>query len=199
MHWRCQQNSVLPAEGHPPCRPIPDRARLRERFLGKNENMMRLGLSVCFIWFVVDQVTKWWIVTHLMHPPRVIPITSFFNIVLGRNTGVSFGLLGDASPWLLVAIAAAIVTMLLIWMRRAESRVSGVALGLISGGAAGNVVDRLRHGGVTDFLDFYLGEWHWPAFNMADVGVVCGAVLLLVESLIFENHVKRDGRDVSPG
>lgn len=161
--------------------------------------MMRLGLSIGFLWLLVDQTTKWWIVTYVMDPPRVIPVTSFFNIVLGRNTGVSFGLLGDASPWLLITVAAAVVAMLLVWMHRAESRIAAIAFGLISGGAVGNIVDRLRHGGVTDFLDFYIGEWHWPAFNMADVGIVCGAVLLLVQSLIFEKHMTRDACDVSRG
>jgi len=161
--------------------------------------MMRLGLSVSFVWFIVDQATKWWIITYVMDPPRVIPITRFFNIVLGRNTGVSFGLFGDVSPWLLVAVAAAIVAMLMTWMWRAETRMAAIAFGLVSGGAVGNVVDRLRHGGVTDFLDFYVGQWHWPAFNMADVGIVCGVALLLVQGLILERHVKRDACNVPRG
>jgi signal peptidase II len=147
--------------------------------------MIRLGLLAAISWFVVDQATKWWIVNHVMVPPRVIPVTDFFNIILGRNTGVSFGLLGGMSQWLLVALASAVLVMLLIWMSQATSRIVVLALGLIAGGAIGNIVDRLRLGGVTDFLDLYLGEWHWPAFNMADVGIVCGAGLLLAESVIF--------------
>lgn len=118
-----------------------------------------------------------------MDPPRVIPITGFFNLVLGRNTGVSFGLLGEARPWVLVAFATAVIVVLIIWMSRAENRLTAGALGLIVGGAVGNVLDRLRHG-VTDFLDFYVGQWHWPSFNMADVGIVCGAGLLLLESFL---------------
>ncbi len=147
--------------------------------------MIRLGLLAAISWFVVDQATKWWIVNHVMVPPRVIPVTDLFNIILGRNTGVSFGLLGGMSQWLLVALASAVLVMLLIWMSQATSRIVVLALGLIAGGAIGNIVDRLRLGGVTDFLDLYLGEWHWPAFNMADVGIVCGAGLLLAESVIF--------------
>lgn len=152
--------------------------------------MMRLGILVVSLWFLVDQVTKWWIMNYVMIPPQVIPVTSFFNIVLGRNTGVSFGLLGGLSQWLLVMAAAAVITMLLIWMSRAMSYLITLALGLIVGGALGNVVDRLRFGGVTDFLDFYLGDWHWPAFNMADVGIVCGAGLLLAESFLFGKGVE---------
>jgi signal peptidase II len=118
-----------------------------------------------------------------MDPPRVIPITGFFNLVLGRNTGVSVGLLGEARPRVLVAFATAVIVVLIIWMSRAENRLTAGALGLIVGGAVGNVLDRLRHG-VTDFLDFYVGQWHWPSFNMADVGIVCGAGLLLLESFL---------------
>lgn len=150
--------------------------------------LMRLGLLAAVSWFVVDQATKWWIMNYVMVPPRVIPVTDFFNIVLGRNTGVSFGLLGGLSQWLLVALASVVLVMLLIWMSRATSRLVGLAAGFIAGGAIGNMVDRLRLGGVTDFLDFYLGEWHWPAFNMADVGIVCGAGLLLAESVISERR-----------
>ena len=159
--------------------------------------MMRLGLLAALSWFVIDQASKWWIVNHVMVPPRIIPISGFFNIVLGRNTGVSFGLLGGASQWLLVAVAGAVLVMLLVWMSRATSRLVAVALGLIAGGAVGTVVDRLRLGGVTDFLDFYLGEWHWPAFNMADVGIVCGVGLLLAESFIFGKDVESSPRDAN--
>ena len=67
--------------------------------------MIRLGLLAAVSWFIVDQATKWWIVNHVMVPPRVIPVTDFFNIILGRNTGVSFGLFGGMSQWLLVALA----------------------------------------------------------------------------------------------
>ena len=144
--------------------------------------MLRPGFLVAFLWFVVDQTSKWWIANHVMDPPQVIPMTGFFNLVLGRNTGVSFGLFGDAPPWMLVAFTATAVLALFVWMSRAETRPTGIALGLIVGGAIGNVVDRLRHGGVTDFFDFYVGQWHWPTFNMADVGIVCGVGLLLLES-----------------
>ena len=146
--------------------------------------MLRLGLPIAFLGFAVDQATKWWILNYVMDPPRVIPITGFFNLVLGRNTGVSFGLFGEARPEVLVAFAIAVVVILIVWMKRAENRLTASALGLIAGGAVGNVLDRLRHGGVTDFLDFYVGQWHWPSFNMADVGIVCGAGLLLLESFL---------------
>lgn len=146
--------------------------------------MLHIGLPVALIWFIIDQATKWWILNVVMDPPTVIPITSFFNLVLGYNTGVSFGLLAGAPSWVLFAIGVAAASLLLIWMIRAENRNTSFTLGLILGGAAGNLVDRYRQGAVTDFLDFYVGQWHWPAFNMADVGIVCGVTLLLLDAVL---------------
>lgn len=146
--------------------------------------MLKLGLPIVFLAFAVDQASKWVILNLVMVPPQVIPVTGFFNLVLGRNTGVSFGLFSDAPPWVLVAFTTAVVFGLLIWIQRADSRLTAVALGLIVGGALGNLVDRLQHGAVTDFLDFYLATHHWPAFNLADVGIVSGVGLLLLESLL---------------
>lgn len=120
-----------------------------------------------------------------MQPPRVIPVLPFFNLVLVWNQGVSFGLFGDGSagPWLLVLLAAGIVAALVFWLRKADSLLSVAALGLVIGGAVGNVIDRLIHGAVVDFLDFHLAGWHWPAFNVADSAICIGVVMLLAESL----------------
>lgn len=159
--------------------------------------MLRLGFPMAIFWLVVDQASKWSIVNYVMDPPQIVPVTSFFYIVLGRNTGVSFGLFGAAPPWLLVTFTAAVVAALSVWMSRAETRFTAIGLGLIVGGAFGNLADRLRHGGVTDFLDFYVGRWHWPAFNLADVGIVCGVGLLLLESFVLGNRSEPLGRDES--
>ena len=77
----------------------------------------------------------------------------------------------------------AMVIGLIIWLMRAANRLTAIALGLIIGGALANILDRLRHGAVTDFLDFYVAAYHWPAFNLADVGIVSGVSLLLLESV----------------
>lgn len=121
-----------------------------------------------------------------MNPPREIPLTEFFNLVLGYNTGVSFGMLGGLGvpPWALSLLAIAVAVALVIWLGRRPSAVVATALGLLIGGALSNGFDRLRNGAVTDFLDFHLAGWHWPAFNMADVGVVCGVALLLLDSFL---------------
>ena len=83
-----------------------------------------------------------------------------------------------------VAVALVIVGALLTWLRRAGSRLIAVSLGLVIGGAAGNIVDRITYGAVFDFLDFHVGEWHWPAFNLADSGITIGVILLLADGLL---------------
>lgn len=120
-----------------------------------------------------------------MDPPRVIPITDFFNLVLGYNTGVSFGMFGGAGlpPYVLSGVSFAIAVVLLAWLARTTTGLIATALGLVIGGAFANGTDRLLHGAVTDFLDFHVAGWHWPAFNVADIGIVCGAGLLVVDSL----------------
>lgn len=136
--------------------------------------------------FVVDFSTKWLILNIVMVPPRTIEIAPFFNLALGFNLGVSFGMFRDLfmeQPLLLAGITSVIASGLFVFAVRTTKRIETVAMGLIAGGAAGNVVDRVRQGAVTDFLDFHVGDWHWPAFNMADVSIVIGVVLLIAGSL----------------
>lgn len=144
------------------------------------------GLGFGLVVLIADQITKWWILEIVMRPPRVIEVTSFFNLVLTWNRGVSFGLFNTDSPWnqwTLSALALVIVTILLVWLWRAETRWLSIALGLVIGGALGNVVDRVRFGAVVDFLDVHAAGWHWPAFNVADSAICVGAVLLVLDSL----------------
>ena len=144
------------------------------------------GLSVAAAVTLLDQWSKWFMVEKVMQPPRVIPVTPFFNLVLGWNRGVSFGLFNNASPlndWLLPAVALVIIAVLLVWMGKSKGLMVTASLGLVIGGALGNLIDRLRHGAVTDFLDFYLGSYHWPAFNLADSAITVGAVVLIADSL----------------
>jgi signal peptidase II len=100
---------------------------------------------------------------------------------------VSFGMLdalGAVAPWLLSGLALAVVIGLLFWLRRSENAMMAIGLGLVIGGALGNVIDRLRYGAVVDFLDFHLAGWHWPAFNLADAGICVGAGLIVVDGLL---------------
>ncbi|MBI2735930.1 MAG: signal peptidase II [Rhodospirillales bacterium] len=142
----------------------------------------------------VDFATKWMILNLVMLPPRTIEVTPFFNLVLGFNTGVSFGMFREVfldRPLLLAAIKLAIVAGLLFWAARTPKPLETISLGLIAGGALGNVLDRMRQGAVIDFLDFHVGRWHWPAFNMADTMIVIGVVLLIAGSY-------RPGRSMRP-
>ena len=148
--------------------------------------VLRRGLLIALVVIALDQASKWWILLFVMNPPQLIEIVPVFNLVLTWNRGVSFGLFdtnSPASPWILSILAVAIVGVLLHWMRRAEGKLIPLALGLIVGGAIGNVIDRLVHGAVVDFLDVHWGTYHWPAFNVADSGITVGAVLLIADSL----------------
>ena len=118
-------------------------------------------------------------------------ITSFFNIVLIYNRGMSFGLFngaGGLNALLFSLVAAAIVTVLIYWLSRVESPLLAVAIGLIIGGAIGNVIDRIRLGAVVDFLDFHVGSWHWPAFNVADSAICIGVAVMLLDGLLLRRE-----------
>ncbi len=140
------------------------------------------GVAAASLALALDQATKWWVLTEVMDPPRVVPVTPFFNLVPGRNRGVSFGLLladSPAAPWLLSLLALAVVSGLVVWLGRGRCPRMTAPVGFIAGGALGNVVDRLRHGAVTDFLDFHAAGYHWPAFNLADAAIFVGVALLV--------------------
>lgn len=146
----------------------------------------RFGLLLAGLVIVVDQLSKWWILDSVMAPPRIIPLTSFFNLVLVHNRGVSFGMFSSAPqwlPWALSLFAVLISAALLIWLWRTGDRLLASALGLVIGGALGNVIDRIRFGAVVDFLDFHVAAHHWPAFNVADSAITIGVGLLLLDAL----------------
>jgi signal peptidase II len=148
--------------------------------------MQRWALIFIVVVAVLDQISKQIMIGLVFEPPRVIEITTFFNLVPVRNTGISFGLFGGNSElarWVLVAIAVAIMIALLIWLFRAGSKYITIALVLVIGGAASNVIDRTISGAVIDFLDFHAFGVHWPAFNFADSVIVLGTAMLLYDGL----------------
>jgi len=130
-------------------------------------------------------------------PGRGMEVLPFFNLVMVWNRGVSFGMFGDSAlaPWVLVLVSLAIVAGLLIWIRRLEHVWTAIALGGIVGGAVGNVIDRLRYGAVADFFDFHVGGWHWPAFNIADAGIVIGVGMLMLDSIFGKEAKATHERD----
>lgn len=166
-------------------------------------NLFARALALSALIIVLDQASKWLILQVVMQPPRVIEVTGFFNLVLTFNTGISFGLLGNDSPWgpwLLSGLAIAIVIGLLIWLRQQTHPLPAMAIGLIVGGALGNVIDRMYQPGVVDFLDFHLGGWHWPAFNVADSAITVGVAMLLFDGFFPSDRYKTNESkgDLSP-
>jgi signal peptidase II len=151
---------------------------------------MWLGLVTAAIIAVADQVTKLWVLDFFAarpDQPPVVRLAPFFNLVLAGNRGMSFGLFnGEAGSNTVVftALAAVIVLSLIAWLRRAQGPLLQLAIGLVLGGAIGNVADRLHRGAVVDFLDFHLGAWHWFAFNLADSAICVGVAALVIDGLI---------------
>ena len=151
---------------------------------------LALGLVLAALVIVLDQISKVALLMTMQElgGGRFIEVTSFFSIVQVMNRGVSFGMFNDAQSELggvvFSLLAAAIVVMLLVWLWRARSTIIAIGTGLVIGGAVGNVIDRLRLGAVVDFLDFHLGTWHWPAFNVADSAICVGVALLVLDGLL---------------
>ncbi|SCA57071.1 Lipoprotein signal peptidase [Candidatus Terasakiella magnetica] len=144
------------------------------------------GLLTAVIIFLLDQWSKIEIVYDVMMPPKIIEVTSFFNIVMAWNRGVSFGMFGWDSQikiYVLAAMAFVAAVGLTIWMIREGRLIFAIPCGAIIGGAIGNGIDRLHWGAVADFLDFHIAGYHWPAFNVADIGITCGATFLILDSL----------------
>lgn len=144
------------------------------------------GLGIALAVIVADQLTKWLMLNVVMEPPQLIVVTSFFNLAYVWNRGISFGLFNTDSPlnrWILPAVALLVVVFLLTWLRKAQHWLLITALGLVVGGAIGNVIDRALYGAVFDFLDVHAYGYHWPAFNVADSAITVGVCLLIVDSV----------------
>jgi len=135
---------------------------------------------------VVDQITKR-VVDTSMQLHQSIELAPFFQLTYLRNQGAAFSFLSGAGGWqrwffiILAVVASAFIT---VWLRKLDPRQrrEAMAWSLVLGGALGNLIDRILYGYVIDFLDVYYGDWHWPAFNVADSAITVGVVLLLLDS-----------------
>lgn len=144
------------------------------------------GLGIAAAVLLLDQASKYWILNDVLAERSFIIYTSFFNLVKAWNTGVSFSMFNDwgwVGILVLSLLALTIVGFLFNWLRHEKNRYMQAALGMIIGGALGNVIDRVRLGAVFDFLDFHIGVHHWPAFNVADSFICIGAVMIIVYSI----------------
>ncbi len=145
------------------------------------------GLCVAACIAGLDQWSKAALVVLMQetgHPTDILP---FFNLVIVHNTGISFGMFAHMQAWVplvLTLSTALIVVFLFIWLLYATEKPVIFALAFIIGGAIGNIIDRVRLGSVTDFLDFHWDIYHWPAFNIADSAIFIGVVLLVLISIV---------------
>ncbi len=150
-----------------------------------------LNLSALVI--VFDQLSKWW-ANSALELYQSIAVLPFFNITLAYNHGAAFSFLASESGWqrwFFTGLAVVVSIVLLVWLKRlkTDAKLEAISLALILGGALGNVIDRVVHGYVIDFIDVYYGTYHWPAFNVADSAICVGAILLILDS--FRNKTEQ--------
>lgn len=146
-----------------------------------------LGAMTAIAVLMADQASKYWVlnVLHLADLRQVV-LLPVLNLTMVWNRGVTFGLLNGFGAWshlALAAVALVVVVAIGVWLRRADSGLTAVALGAIAGGAVGNVIDRLRFGAVVDFIHAHVGDWSWYVFNIADAAIVCGVAALVLDGL----------------
>ncbi len=150
--------------------------------------MKRLGYGIAALVFAIDQIVKYWVL-HVIHLPErgFIDVLPFFRLTFVGNVGVSMGLFPAGTPmarWFLVIATAAIAAVVAIWITRERQRHDVMALGLVLGGALGNIVDRVRFGYVVDFLHLFWHERSFWVFNVADAAITLGVLLLLTRALL---------------
>jgi signal peptidase II len=163
------------------------------RLSGRGPHLGR-ALGLALVVLVADQLTKQLALAWIA-PTEPIAVLPFLNLVLVWNRGVSFGLLGahGLPAFAFVLVSLAIATGLLVWLWRERHAATALALGAIIGGAVGNVIDRLIHGAVVDFIDLHAAGYHWPAFNIADSAIVLGAAGLVLDGLLGRERAPDSG------
>ena len=149
-----------------------------------------MGFVVAAVIFALDQLAKW-VVTGPLGLTQLgdqLVFTSFFQFTYTENTGISLGLLNATNPvgrWMLVALTSAIAIGVAVWIGREKNRVDQIALGMVLGGALGNILDRVRHGYVVDFLDLHFGDFRpFFVFNVGDAAISIGVVILLLRAFL---------------
>jgi len=154
-----------------------------KRHPGARRMAAALGLAV----FLIDRLVKLWVLEGLaLQPGESLRLLPFLNLTFVWNQGISLGLFQqgtEAGRWFLVALTGAISVFLAVWLLRTRERLPAIAIGLILGGALGNIWDRIAYGAVADFVHFHLGALSFYIFNAADAAITIGVVLLLLDSL----------------
>lgn len=173
-----------------------------------------IGFGLIIDIIILDQISKWFILESIFKPQMgleplgffdwirstarlpfiTLEYTSFFNLTMVWNEGISFGLFQSGNPWPLIIMALTISSIFSVWLCRAKSWVEAISLSLVIGGAIGNIIDRLHFGAVADFFDFHIMGWHYPAFNIADSAITIGIVILVANSLFFGTNNKESSK-----
>ncbi|AIL65017.1 Lipoprotein signal peptidase [Rickettsiales bacterium Ac37b] len=149
-----------------------------------SKNLVISILVICAT-IIADQVSKQYIIDTLVHSNEIKVISSFLNFVLVRNEGITFGLFNNVvNGAIIFSMLAIIITiMLIIWLLKEKKLPIRIALGLVIGGAVGNILDRLRCGAVIDFIDIHVSNYHWYSFNVADAAICLGVSILIFDNL----------------
>jgi signal peptidase II len=151
-----------------------------------------LGFSAALVTLVLDQVTKLYTLFVFDLPVKEpVEFAPFINLIVVWNRGISYGLFQQNSElgrWGLIVVSILAAVGLSVWIRRTNAKLLALSLGLIVGGAVGNVIDRLAYGAVFDFIQFHIGSWSWYVFNVADAAIVAGVVGLLYDSFVLEGR-----------
>lgn len=163
--------------------------------MSENKRLARatvIGYSLALTVFLIDQVSKYWIITLLQLPQRGrIELMSILNFTWVENRGVSLGMLtasSDTQRWLLVGLTGAISLGVVIWIWREKRTQDVLALGLVLGGAIGNLIDRVRYGYVADFIDLHFGDFQpFLVFNVADAAITIGVVILVLRAFLLRD------------
>jgi signal peptidase II len=159
--------------------------------------MRRFHFVIALLVVCLDRATKWMVAKDISLHDSIQVVPGFFRLTHVENRGAAFGLFADSpAQWkiamlVLFSIVALIVVLALLWRNSHAMTSTGIGLALILGGAVGNLWDRLLNGRVVDFLLFYVGQYQWPAFNVADSAIVCGAGLLVIEILFAETPAEK--------
>jgi len=160
----------------------------------------QFGFAVALVVFALDQLTKYWVtgplgINQIGDQLVLLPI---FNFTYTQNEGISLGLLNATNPvgrWMLVALTTAIAAAVAVWIGKEKNRIDQLALGMVLGGALGNILDRVRHGFVTDFLDLHFGEFRpFLIFNVGDAAISIAVVILLLRAFLTrKDHAEGPG------
>ncbi|WP_425515532.1 signal peptidase II [Microvirga antarctica] len=152
----------------------------------------RIGFGIAALVLILDQATKLYTLFVYDLPVREpVVLGPFLNLIVVWNRGISFGMFQqheDLGRWILIVVSIVAAIALTVWIRRASGKMLAASLGLIVGGAVGNVIDRFAYGAVFDFIQLRIGDWSWYVFNVADAAIVAGVVGLLYDSFVLERR-----------